>query len=307
MKWQKIFGMKSWIKAKVTAFLLLFAFSSPAQELETQVVVNADLVDQTNRQIFETLERSLNEFLNSRTWTNREYLPQERLKCSFVLTLTAYSDNRFEGNLQVQSQRPIFDSNYDSPLFNYLDNDVIFTYQEYQPLVYNPSIFQSNLVSLLSFYVHIILGLDLASFEQNGGSTYFNTAQRIANLAQQSKLVGWNQNDGIRNRFWLIDSLRSNTFREYRQALYEYHRQGMDQMVAAPDAAKIAIIQAIETLYSLFNRRPNAFLLQVFFDAKSQEIVDIFSGGPQVEVSTMVSQLKRMAPFFNPQWKEIKF
>ncbi len=281
--------------------------SSPAQELETQVVVNADLVDQTNRQIFETLERSLNEFFNSRTWTNREYLPQERLKCSFVLTLTAYSDNRFEGNLQVQSQRPIFDSNYDSPLFNYLDNDVVFTYQEYQPLVYNPSIFQSNLVSLLSFYVHIILGLDVASFEQNGGSTYFDTAQRIANLAQQSKLVGWNQNDGIRNRFWLIDSLRSNTFREYRQALYEYHRQGMDQMVVAPDAAKIAIIQAIETLYSLFNRRPNAFLLQVFFDAKSQEMVDIFSGGPQVDVSTMVSQLKRMAPFFNPQWKEIKF
>ena len=281
--------------------------STPAQELETQVVVNADLVDQTNRQIFETLERSLNEFFNSRTWTNREYLPQERLKCSFVLTLTAYSDNRFEGNLQVQSQRPIFDSNYDSPLFNYLDNDVVFTYQEYQPLVYNPSIFQSNLVSLLSFYVHIILGLDVASFEQNGGSTYFDTAQRIANLAQQSKLVGWNQNDGIRNRFWLIDSLRSNTFREYRQALYEYHRQGMDQMVVAPDAAKIAIIQAIETLYSLFNRRPNAFLLQVFFDAKSQEMVDIFSGGPQVDVSTMVSQLKRMAPFFNPQWKEIKF
>ena len=307
MKWQKIFGMKSWIKAKATAFLLLFALSTPAQELETQVLVNADLVDQTNRQIFETLERSLNEFLNSRTWTNREYLPQERLKCSFVLTLTAYSDNRFEGNLQVQSQRPIFDSNYDSPLFNYLDNDVIFTYQEYQPLVYNPSIFQSNLVSLLSFYVHIILGLDVASFEQNGGSTYFDTAQRIANLAQQSKLVGWNQNDGIRNRFWLIDSLRSNTFREYRQALYEYHRQGMDQMVVAPDAAKIAIIQAIETLYSLFNRRPNAFLLQVFFDAKSQEMVDIFSGGPQVDVSTMVSQLKRMAPFFNPQWKEIKF
>ena len=307
MKWQKIFGMKSWIKAKATAFLLLFALSTPAQELETQIVVNADLVDQTNRQIFETLERSLNEFFSSRTWTNREYLPQERLKCSFVLTLTAYSDNRFEGNLQVQSQRPIFDSNYDSPLFNYLDNDVVFTYQEYQPLVYNPSIFQSNLVSLLSFYVHIILGLDVASFEQNGGSTYFDTAQRIANLAQQSKLVGWNQNDGIRNRFWLIDSLRSNTFREYRQALYEYHRQGMDQMVVAPDAAKIAIIQAIETLYSLFNRRPNAFLLQVFFDAKSQEMVDIFSGGPQVDVSIMVSQLKRMAPFFNPQWKEIKF
>ena len=283
------------------------SFGLTAQELESQVVVNADLVDQTNRQIFETLEQSLNEFINSRTWTQRDFLPQERIKCSFVLTLTSYSDNRFEGNLQIQSQRPIFDSNYDSPLFNYLDNDISFTYQEYQPLVYNPAIFQSNLVSLLSFYIHIILGLDAVSFEKNGGANYFDLAQKIANLAQQSKLIGWNQNDGIRNRFWLIDSLRSNTFREYRQALYQYHREGMDQMVSDPMKAKESLISSIETLYKLYSRRPNAFLLQVFFDAKAGELVDVFTGGPRVGINNMIGQLRRMAPFFNPQWKEIKF
>lgn len=283
------------------------SFGLTAQELESQVVVNADLVDQTNRQIFETLEQSLNEFINSRTWTQRDFLPQERIKCSFVLTLTSYSDNRFEGNLQIQSQRPIFDSNYDSPLFNYLDNDISFTYQEYQPLVYNPAIFQSNLVSLLSFYIHIILGLDAASFEKNGGANYFDLAQKIANLAQQSKLIGWNQNDGIRNRFWLIDSLRSNTFREYRQALYQYHREGMDQMVSDPTKAKESLVSSIETLYKLYSRRPNAFLLQVFFDAKAGELVDVFTGGPRVGINNMIGQLRRMAPFFNPQWKEIKF
>lgn len=283
------------------------SFGLTAQELESQVVVNADLVDQTNRQIFETLEQSLNEFINSRTWTQRDFLSQERIKCSFVLTLTSYSDNRFEGNLQIQSQRPIFDSNYDSPLFNYLDNDISFTYQEYQPLVYNPAIFQSNLVSLLSFYIHIILGLDAASFEKNGGANYFDLAQKIANLAQQSKLIGWNQNDGIRNRFWLIDSLRSNTFREYRQALYQYHREGMDQMVSDPMKAKESLISSIETLYKLYSRRPNAFLLQVFFDAKAGELVDVFTGGPRVGINNMIGQLRRMAPFFNPQWKEIKF
>ena len=283
------------------------SFGLTAQELESQVVVNADLVDQTNRQIFETLEQSLNEFINSRTWTQRDFLPQERIKCSFVLTLTSYSDNRFEGNLQIQSQRPIFDSNYDSPLFNYLDNDISFTYQEYQPLVYNPAIFQSNLVSLLSFYIHIILGLDAASFEKNGGANYFDLAQKIANLAQQSKLIGWNQNDGIRNRFWLIDSLRSNTFREYRQALYQYHREGMDQMVSDPMKAKESLVSSIETLYKLYSRRPNAFLLQVFFDAKAGELVDVFTGGPRVGINNMIGQLRRMAPFFNLQWKEIKF
>lgn len=288
-------------------FVLSVQQSLTAQELESQVVVNADLVDQTNRQIFETLEQSLNEFLNTRTWTQRGFLPQERIKCSFVLTLTSYSDNQFEGNLQIQSQRPIFDSNYDSPLFNYLDNDINFSYQEYQPLVYNPALFQSNLVSLLSFYIHIILGLDAASFQENGGATYFNQAQKIANLAQQSKLIGWNQNDGIRNRFWLIDSLRSNTFQEYRKALYEYHRLGMDQMVVAPLEAKEGIISSIGTLFEMYNRRPNAFLLQVFFDAKAQEIVEVFSGGPRTATNPMVTQLRRMAPFFNAQWKEIKF
>jgi hypothetical protein len=283
------------------------SFGLTAQELESQVVVNADLVDQTNRQIFETLEQSLNEFINSRTWTQRDFLPQERIKCSFVLTLTSYSDNRFEGNLQIQSQRPIFDSNYDSPLFNYLDNDISFTYQEYQPLVYNPAIFQSNLVSMLSFYIHIILGLDAASFEKNGGANYFDLAQKIANLAQQSKLIGWNQNDGIRNRFWLIDSLRSNTFREYRQALYQYHREGMDQMVSDPMKAKESLVSSIQMLYKLYSRRPNAFLLQIFFDAKAGELVDVFTGGPRVGINNMIGQLRRMAPFFNPQWKEIKF
>ncbi len=288
-------------------FIIVALQSIKAQELEGQVVVNADLVDQTNRQIFETLEQSLNEFINTRTWTQRDFLPQERIKCSFVLTLTSYSDNQFEGNLQIQSQRPIFNSNYDSPLFNYLDNDINFIYQEYQPLVYNPALFQSNLVSLLSFYIHIILGLDAASFQEDGGAFYFNQAQKIANLAQQSKLKGWNQNDGIRNRFWLIDSLRSNAFREYRIALYEYHRLGMDQMVVAPLEAKETIITSINTLFDMYNRRPNAFLLQVFFDAKAQEIVEVFSGGPRSESNPMVTQLRRMAPLFNSQWKEIKF
>ena len=278
-----------------------------AQELETQIVVNADLVDQTNRQIFETLEQSLNEFINSRNWTKTNFLQQERIKCSFVLTLTAYSNNRFEGNLQVQSQRPVFDSNYESPLFNYLDNDIVFNYQEYQPLIYNPAVFQSNLVSLISFYIHVILGLDADTFENKGGASYFAQAQKIANLAQQSGFKGWRQNDGIRNRFWLIDALRSNTFQEYRQALYQYHRQGMDQMVADPKKAKENIIQSIETLYGIYTRRPNAFLLQVFFDAKAQEIVDVFSGGPSVGINAMVGHLRRMAPFFNGQWKEIKY
>ena len=133
------------------------SFGLTAQELESQVVVNADLVDQTNRQIFETLEQSLNEFINSQSWSNQDFFPQEKITCSFVLNLSSYNASKFEGTLQIQSQRTIFDSNYDSPLLNFLDKDISFTYQEFQPLFFSPASFESNLVSLISFYAYIFI------------------------------------------------------------------------------------------------------------------------------------------------------
>ena len=276
------------------------------QELNAQLVVNADLVNQTNQQIFETLERSLNEFINSQSWTNLEFFPQEKITCSFVLNLTSYNATKFEGTLQIQSQRTVFDSNYDSPIINYLDKDISFTYQEFQPLFYSPASYESNLVSLISFYTYIILGINADSFQYKGGEPYFEQAQRIVNLSQQSGAFGWKQNDGNRNRFWLIDTLRSNTFREYRETIYSYHRKGLDLMTKNPIDAKINIMEALLPLDFLYNRRPNAMLLQMFFDAKSDEIVNLFSDGPEVDFERGLEMLKRIAPFYQPQWKLIK-
>ncbi|MFZ9057031.1 MAG: DUF4835 family protein [Flavobacteriaceae bacterium] len=276
------------------------------QALNSQIVVNADLVDQTNRQIFETLERALTEFINTQSWTNQEYLPQERIRCSFVLTLTGYENNQFEGTLQVQSLRPVFGTDYDSPVLNFLDKDIVFTYQEYQPLFFNAAVYQSNLISLFSFYTYIILGMDADSFARNGGNHYFEQAQQIVNLAQQSKIAGWNQNDGNRNRFWLIDNLRSNMFTEFREAQYVYHREGLDQMTSDGLLAKKNFSQAIELLKKLYQRRPNAFLLQLFFDAKVQEIVDVLSDGPKIELEDTKKTLATIAPFFGARWKQIK-
>ena len=276
------------------------------QELNAQLVVNADLVNQTNQQIFETLERSLNEFINSQSWTNLEFFPQEKITCSFVLNLTSYNATKFEGTLQIQSQRTVFDSNYDSPIINYLDKDISFTYQEFQPLFYSPASYESNLVSLISFYTYIILGINADSFQYKGGEPYFEQAQRIVNLSQQSGAFGWKQNDGNRNRFWLIDTLRSNTFREYRETIYSYHRKGLDMMTKNPIDAKINIMEALLPLDFLYNRRPNAMLLQMFFDAKSDEIVNLFSDGPEVDFERGLDMLKKIAPFYQPQWKLIK-
>jgi hypothetical protein len=270
-------------KLSVLIFLLFSTIKLEAQELNAQVVVNADLVNQTNQQIFQTLEQSLNEFINTRIWSTKPFLNRERITSSFLFTLTSYSGNQFKATLQVQSQRPIFETNYDSPIINYLDKEVVFTYQEYQPLFYNQSEFESNLVSIISFYVYIILGLDADSFKPFGGNPYFEQAQQIVNLAQQTEINAWKPNAANRrNRHELIDNLRSNTFREYRATLYQYHRKGLDEMVSNAEEGKRVMMEAINNLESLFNRRPNAFLLQLFFDAKVDEIVNIFSDGPKV-------------------------
>ncbi len=293
-------------KILFTILLTLFLSKSLGQELNAQFVVNADLVNQTNRQIFETLERSLNEFINSQSWTNLEFYPQEKITCSFVLNLTNYNSSKFEGTLQIQSQRSVFDSNYDSPILNYLDKDISFTYQEFQPLFYSPASYESNLVSLISFYTYIILGINADSFEFKGGDPYFEQAQRIVNLSQQSGTFGWKQNDSNRNRFWLIDTMRSNTFKEYRETIYNYHRKGLDLMTKTPKDGKTNIIQALLSLDFLYNRRPNAMLLQMFFDAKSDEIVSLFSDGPEIDFDRGLEMLKKIAPFYQPQWRRIK-
>ncbi|MDA9037388.1 DUF4835 family protein [Flavobacteriaceae bacterium] len=277
-----------------------------SQELNAQVIVNSDLVNQTNQQIFKTLERSLNEFINTQVWTNQKFLTQEKITCSFVFNLSAYSNDQFEATLQVQSQRPVFNTNYDSPVLNFLDKDIVFSYQEFQPLFFNTSSFESNLVSLISFYAYVILGLDADSFAPNGGNPYFETARQIVNLAQNTSRKGWKPSDGIRNRFWLIDGLRSNAFREYRQVLYAYHRNGLDQMTTDPVAGKQALMESIQQLEPLYQRRPDTFLIQIFFDAKVEEIVNIFTEGPKVDFKKTEVVLKKIAPFFGARWKQIK-
>ena len=288
-------------------FCFFIAQQLSAQIIDCQFIVNADLVNQTNQQIFETLEQSLNEFINAKAWTDENVDNKEKVKCSMILNLTAYSGARFEGTLQVQVERPIYQTNYNSPLFNFLDKDISFSYQEYQPLFYNPATYESNLVSLISFYVFVALGVEADSFELRSGTPFFKEAQQILTLAQQNGVTGWNQSDGNRNRFWLIDTLNSNTFREYRSTLYNYHRRGLDQMTENPREAKQAIMLSLNEFNALFNRRPNALLIQTFFDAKADEIVDLFSAGPEVDFSDTLTTLNKVAPFFGPQWKQIKY
>ena len=290
--------------------LLLFTFlfnHGNAQEIDFEITINSDLVNQTNQQIFKTLEKSINEFMNNKAWTNQELDAEEKLDCSMVLNLTAYNGSKFQGTLQVQIQRPVFNTNFKSPILNHLDKDISFSYQEFQPLFYNTSTYESNLVSILSFYAFISLGMEADTFKENGGNNYYAVAQQILNLTNQNQKKGWNQADGNRNRYWLIETLRSNTFKEYRTVMYQYHRNGLDLMTQDPLKAKQNIMTSINSLNRMYSRRPNAFLNQIFFDAKADEIVDIFSDGPEVEFQNTLNLLNKIAPFFGPKWKRIKY
>ena len=289
-------------------FLLLLLFSSKlfSQSVICNFVLNSEFVDQTNQQVFSTLEKSVNEFINTNLWNNKNLETHQRVKFNLVLNLNSYVGSNFNGTLQVQVERPIYESTYLTPIFNFLDKDISFKYDEYQPLFYNPVSFESNLISLLSFYVYIAMGMEADTFKINSGTNFFKEAQKIVSLAQQNNIKGWNQSDGTRNRFWLVDTLLSNTFKEYRTVQYEYHRKGMDYMTTDLKKAKSEVLTSLQKFLPLYKRRPNAFLIQTFFDAKSDEIVDILSQGPEIDLKLTLKTLNKIAPYFGPKWKKIR-
>ncbi|MEL7268931.1 MAG: DUF4835 family protein [Bacteroidota bacterium] len=293
-------------KIPILIFLLVAVFTR-AQELNCEVVVNSDQVNQTNQQIFRTLERSLNDFVNKSKWTDRVYNENERVNARMFITVTQYESDRFEANIQIQSSRPVYNTSYESPVFNFKDNAFNFQYQEFQPLVYNENVFESNLIGVLTYYVYVILGLDADTFSLQGGDEFYRKAQNIVTQAQGSNFSGWNQETGQRTRFELIDNLLSNSFREYRIAMYNYHRKGLDILGDNNSTGKQVIAGSLRLFETLIKRRPNAFLIQTFFDAKSEEIQNIFSDGPKVDIVKLKETLNRVAPFYSNIWNEINY
>lgn len=295
------------LKRILTLLLCVCLSFSYGQELNCTVIVNADQVNQTNKQIFSTLEKSLNDYVNKTQWTNADFNVNERIQCSMMITITQYDNSSFSGTIQIQSNRPVYNSTYQSPVFNYQDKQFSFKYVEFAPLYFNPNVFESNLTAVVSYYVYVILGIDADTFSKEGGSSYFERAQRIVNLSQGSGFSGWKQTDGNRTRWELADNLLSNTFKEYRMALYNYHRNGMDMLIANPKEAKENILSAMSLLDKLNSTRPNSFLLQAFFDAKSEEIANVFSGGPKVKIVELKENLNAMAPLYSETWSRIQY
>lgn len=286
---------------------LMFSVVSLAQELNCTVVVNAQQTGDENLPVFKTLQRQINDFVNKTKWTDDVYLPQERINCSMFITIQDYSSDSFTGTIQVQSSRPIYGSSYGTPVYNYNDKDFSFRYLEFQNMVYNPSQYESNLISVLTFHVYMILGMDADSFSQNGGDPYFKQAQTILQYSQQENYKGWQQKDGLQTRFTLIDNVLSPTYKELRNVMYAYHIGALDTMSEKPKLAKEKIANVLRQLEVMNRRRPNSYLLRVFFDAKAEEIEQIFSGGPTVNIKVVTETLNKIAPMHSAKWRNIKF
>ena len=293
---------------KLLIILTLFVSSvAISQELNCTVSVIAQLTGNDNNVVFKTLEKQLNEFINNTQWTEDNFAQEERIDCSMVINVNSYENDRFSATLQVSSSRPVYNSTYNSPVYNYNDKNFNFQYLEFQNLVYNPLQFESNLVSVLSFHVFMILGIDADTFALNGGDAYFAQAQTIANYSQQLNGQGWKLEDGLQSRFALIDNLLSPTFKELRTTMYDYHIKGLDEMAEDAKTGKAKVVATLAELQKINRRRPNSFLLRVFFDAKSDELMDILSGGPSVNIADAVDILNRIAPMHSQKWRNIKF
>ncbi|MBE0392317.1 MULTISPECIES: DUF4835 family protein [unclassified Flavobacterium] len=292
---------------KLLVLFVLFLFGTVnAQQLNCTVTVNSQKINNTNQQVFKTLQTSLTEFVNKTDWTGQNLKQNEKINCSMYITILSNNSDQFSATIQVQSARPIYNSSYSSPVLNFNDKNFSFNYTEFENLIFNQNSFSSNLVSIVSFYSYVILGLDADTFVLESGSDNLEIAQNIASVAQQSGYKGWSQIDGNDNRYFLINDLLSPTYTDIRKTSFEYH-SGLDMMAQDLKTAKEKIKASLFNIGKLNSVKPNAFLTRVFFDSKSDEIVSIFSGGPSINIADLTENLNRVSPLNSTKWAAIKF
>ncbi|MDG2139605.1 MAG: DUF4835 family protein [Flavobacteriales bacterium] len=290
-------------------FLFLFlisSFQSISQELICNIMVNSNQIQTSDRQIFNSLQKSLYEFVNNTKWTNTTLENEERIECSIMISISKMiSNDVFEGTIQIQSKRPIYGTSYQSTIFNFQDQNFKFNYQEFQPLEFTVNTHLSNLTSVIAFYINIILGLDFSTFSEDGGMEYFGVAQKIVNNAQNAAEKGWRAFESDRNRYWLAYDMADPRYSAYQRCLYAYHRLGLDKLAEEPDDARFEITEALESLKEIYRENPSAFLLKLFFDAKSDEIVKIYSEAFPNEQARIVKTLVEIDPTNSSKYQKI--
>jgi len=294
--------------------LLIFLLSGwatlPAQELSVNVKINTQKLQQADPKVFETMEAAVTEFMNTRKWTEDVFEPEELIEVNIQIVIQEeLSPTSFKADIAVQASRPVFGTDYETPLINYLDKGVTFYYEQFQPIQFSANRYNDNLSSVLAFYAYIVLGLDYDSFALYGGEAHLQEAQQIVNNVPESAAAanpGWRALDGNRNRFWLIENLLSPRVRSFRQGWYEYHRQGLDLASSDVATARAIISGSLEQIGSVDDKYPNTMIIQIFTDTKAQEIVEIFKRGTPREQNNVVSIMTNIDASNATLYREIK-
>jgi len=297
-------------KYYLLVFLVLITGTIKSQELNCNIQVSAQRIQGSNRQVFETMQRDIYDFMNGTVWTNYVYSYAERLDCSILINLNEQlSADEFRGTLQVQLSRPVYNTTYNSILLNFMDNNFQFRYVEFSPLEFDPGAHRSNLVSVLAYYVYIILGIDADSFTPLGGTEFFQMAEKIVVNAQNAPEPGWKPYDGSRNRnrYWLVKNILDKEYEGIRQFIYEYDINGLDKMESKLAEARTNIAESLQLIQDVFRRKPDPFMyfLQLIIEAKADELINIFSPAFPEEKSRVVLILTEIDPANKAKYEKI--
>jgi len=290
------------------ATMIIFSPSTAsAQELNCTVQILSSQIQSSDKRAFETLRKAIFEFMNTRKWTSDQFRSEERIECSMLINITKWNKvDQWEGTMQVQVRRPIYNSSYNSRILNISDQDMIFTYLEYDPLEFSESTHINNLTSILAYYAYIILGVDYDSYSLNGGNQYFQKAQSIANNAQGAPERGWKSFDNSKkNKYHLVENILNQIYSPFRACIYQYHRQGLDKMVDDVNGGRLAILESLERLMEIHVQQRSSYVLQVFFDAKADEIVKIFTEANQAEKARVIKLLNKIDPANTTKYAKI--
>lgn len=285
------------------SFLVLLFHHATAQELNAKVnVVYAQISSNVDKRVFQNLQTSLQNFINKRKWTNDNFESNEKIDCSFLLNLqSVVESNVYKATLTVQAARPVYNTSYLSPLINFIDNDLVFRYVEFQPIEFNENRIAgteplaANLAATIAFYVNLIIGLDYDSFSPKGGDAYFQKANLIVNAAPEGRsITGWRAFDGQRNRYWLSENLQNSKYAQVHDAMFTYYRKGLDQMLTNEKEARTQIIQALNFLSVVHAETPNLMIIPFFFQGRSEEIIRTFKKSTQQEKNQVAELSSKM-------------
>ena len=289
-------------------FLILFSFISTianAQELNCSVQVITPQLQTADPKIFDDMKKTITEFMNNRKWTGDTYSQNERIECTFLISITKeLSADKYQAQVTIQSNRPVFNSSYNSTLFNWVDKDWTIEYAQYQTLEFNENAVTSELSSLLAYYAYIIIGLDYDSFSPKGGTPYFTKAQNIVNLNSNSVTKGWKAME-LRNRYWLVENFMNTKYDNGRTAFYKYHREGMDKMYDDIENGRKAILTSFALIDKMNQDNPNSMFIQIFFKAKVDEIVNIFSQASPIEKTQVINLVSKMDAANSSKYQKI--